>query len=95
MKKIILLVACVCFHFLHAQTKEGIKVTLSFQNSSKIQVINLFEKETGYQFYFIEDWIDEKPISGSYSNTLLSTILTTVFKDTFINFYLSKFIVDF
>ena len=90
MKKIILLVVCFCFHFLHAQTKEEPRVTVSFQNSSKIQVINLLEKETGYQFYFIEDWIDEKPISGNYSNTLLSTILTTVFKDTFINFYLSN-----
>lgn len=90
MKKIILLVACFCFHFTNAQIKEDPRVTLSFQNSSKIDVINLLEKETGFQFYFIEDWIDTKPISGNYSNTLLSAVLSTIFEDTFINFYISN-----
>ena len=82
--------ACFCFHFINAQTTNDPKVTLTFENATKIEIINQLEQNTEYKFYFIKDWIDNKPISGKYVNTALSIVLSDIFKDTFINFYISN-----
>ena len=69
--------------------KNNENISLSFENSTRLDVIKQIEKNTDYQFYFIESWLDDSLISGDYSNILITTILTDVFENTEVNYYIS------
>ena len=48
--------------------RESQKISLSFENSSRKDIIAQIEEKTGYRFYFVENWLDDKLISGNYEN---------------------------
>ncbi len=75
-------------HTLLAQ-KNNKEISIQFEKSSKIDVIKQIENITDYHFYFIESWLDDTLISGKYNNTSLNIILSDIFKDTTINYYIS------
>ena len=70
--------------------RESQKISLSFENSSRKDVIAQIEEKTGYRFYFVENWLDDKLISGNYENKPVADILDEVFKETVINYYISS-----
>lgn len=73
---------------MHSQNETENKITINFNNSSKLKVVKQLEELSNYNFYFVEDWLDEKPISGQYNNASLSLILNDIFKNTVINYYI-------
>lgn len=73
------------------QNKNQEKITLSFKDLSKSEVIKEIEKKSNYYFYFIESWLkDDKLMSGNYNNADLTTVLNDLFKDSPINFFISS-----
>lgn len=89
MKKIIVLIFFFNFYFLFAQKGMEKKISITFENSSKIEVIKQIEKASNYQFYFIEDWFDDKTISGQFNNVTINMLLDEILKNTVINYYIS------
>lgn len=90
MKKLLLLLILffnICI--LHAQVNEK-RLSISYSNESKLDVLKKIESITDYKFYFISSWLDETKISGKYQNKSISEILKEVFKNTVINFYISN-----
>lgn len=63
------------------------KVSVSFEQSNRTQVLEQIQALTGYQFYYVQDWLGDDLISGSYTDTSVKEILNEVFKETVINFY--------
>ena len=89
MKNLLLLFLFFSISYTSFAQQNNEKISLQFENSSKIDVINQIEDLTDYHFYFIESWLDDALISGNYNNVPLNTILNDIFKDTVINFYIS------
>lgn len=88
MRKIIILIFFFSLNLMHSQNETENKITINFNNSSKLEVVKQLEELSNYNFYFVEDWLDEKPISGQYNNASLSLILNDIFKNTVINYYI-------
>ncbi|WP_298546277.1 TonB-dependent receptor [uncultured Aquimarina sp.] len=63
-------------------------VTLSFENSDLISVLNQIEDKTEFHFYFIDSWLIEyKGMSGNYNNVPMTKVLKELFENTVVNFY--------
>ncbi len=65
------------------------KISLSFENSTRVEVLEQIESLTPYRFFFVEDWFDNLKISGEYESTALRLILNDLFTNTVINYYFS------
>ncbi len=88
-KKIGLLFLFLSVQSLVSQETEPV-LSLKYENALKIDVLKKIESLSKYQFFFVEDWLDKKPISGDFKNTSLPVILETIFKETVINYYIYK-----
>ncbi|MBI6120285.1 TonB-dependent receptor [Salegentibacter maritimus] len=54
------------------------------------EVLLEIESQSNYTFFFVDSWLDADPISVNFQNKPLNTILTEVFKDTYLNYYVYK-----
>ncbi len=86
MKKALTILLTLSFYFSEAQDNTT-KISLSFKNSTTKDVLTQIEEITDYQFFYVDDWFSNKPISGDYKNVLVNTVLEEIFKNTIINFY--------
>ena len=68
--------------------QETQKISLSFSNANKIEVLEQIERLTDYHFYFVEEWLDDVPVSGTYQNIETLDVLEGIFKNTITNFYI-------
>jgi hypothetical protein len=82
-----LMLSLICSSFIGAQTKDS-NISLNFKNQHIREVLVEIEKETGYKFFFEENWLDLNNISGDYSQAKLSNILDDLFKETSINYFI-------
>ncbi|MCK5402088.1 MAG: hypothetical protein KAJ28_10690, partial [Flavobacteriaceae bacterium] len=80
-----LILVIVCFQ-ARGQNQEPI-LTLSFEDTEIKEVLDQIENKTNIKFYYVEEWIKDKHITGNYNNVSITTILDDVFKETVINFY--------
>lgn len=87
MKKAFLIFALVSLHISFAQNTPQ-NITISYQNATRIEVINQIEQQTDFRFYFVEEWLNNELVSGSFTNSSLGVILEDLFDDTLINFYI-------
>jgi len=81
----------ILFVFAFSQVNsQNIKteLTLSFENTKIIDVLNQIENATDIKFFYIEDWIKDIYVSGNYNKASIDTILKDIFKNTVINYYL-------
>jgi len=88
MRKFLAIVLLFSFHWVIAQ-ENTTKITVSFTNVSIPDALSSIEQKTDYKFYYIEDWFDNKLISGSFQDTSVSDILDAIFKETVINYFVS------
>ncbi len=65
-------------------------ISISFDSVEAREVLNRIESTTAYRFYFVEDWLDKKLISGTYKDVPIHKVLEDVFNETVINFYILK-----
>jgi hypothetical protein len=91
MRKLTILLLLLIFNqLIYSQYKTEL-ITIEYSNISKIDVINKIEAISNYKFYYQEDWINENVlISGNHKDKTIKEILTAVFEDTNINFFIDK-----
>jgi len=81
---------CVSLLFLSLQlcfAQESRKISISFENENLFSAIKKIEEVSGSKFYYSENWIPEKNISGKYNNVKLEKILEEIFSETLLNYY--------
>ena len=88
MKRLILVLLILSAVCSYAQDGTE-KISLSFENSTRVEVLEQIESLTPYRFFFVEDWFDNLKISGEYESTALRLILNDLFTNTVINYYFS------
>ncbi|AXT19908.1 TonB-dependent receptor [Flavobacteriaceae bacterium AU392] len=90
MKYFLLLLFCISSHLLLSQNIENEKrISIEYENSTRVDIIKKIENLSGYRFYFIENWFDKTLISGKYDNVFLNDILDDLFNKTIINYYIT------
>ena len=65
------------------------KVSFSFENSTRVEVLEQLESLTPYRFFFVDDWFNNQKISGQYEDTAFRLILNDLFTNTVVNYYFS------
>ena len=73
-----------------AFSQQGPQITLSYESQPFPEVIAELERQSGYKFYFVEEWLPKKTVSGSFENKPLQEVLDTLLKDTLLNFYIME-----
>lgn len=68
-----------------AQIKE-ITISLNTQGETKGQLLKIIEDRAGVKFYYLPEWLDDKPIYKSYENSTIQLILEDIFADTNLHF---------
>ncbi len=63
------------------------KISLSYTNVSREEVLHQIEEKMDFQFFYLDQWLGSGKISGDYKEVPLDEVLTAIFKDTEINFY--------
>lgn len=63
-------------------------LSLSFEDKTIKEVILQIESASNYRFFFKEKWLGTETISRSYSDKSIEFILTDIFKETVLNFYI-------
>ncbi|HEA30752.1 MAG TPA: TonB-dependent receptor [Leeuwenhoekiella sp.] len=71
-----------------AQEKEDISV--DFENTSLSNALSSIEDQTDYRFYYKEDWLTSYKVSATFNNAPLETVLTTIFKETELNYVIRR-----
>ena len=66
------------------------KISLNYSNELKIDVLKKIESKSNYKFFFIDKWLDDKKISGNFVKKSIKDILNEVFKETVINYFITK-----
>ena len=87
MKTFFLIVFIISSHLIFSQN-DSEKISLEYNNLTKIEIIKRIEVLTNYHFYFIEDWFDNKRYTGKYDNITLIALLDDLFKDTILNYHI-------
>lgn len=88
MRSITTIVLLLCFTFLMGQEEER-NVSLEIQNKSITELLSEIERKAGFQFYYAEQWLDSTALNKSYENESVETILTDLFQNTQINFFIT------
>lgn len=66
-------------------------INLTYSNINRIEVLKKIETSSQYRFYFQEDWFDKNVlVSGDFSNKSIQEILSKVFEETDLNFFIDK-----
>ncbi len=74
-------------HYTFAQ--EGTtKISVSFNDISLIEALDIIEKNTEYQFFYLKSWLEDKTVSGNYQDAHVDKILEDLFQKTVLNFYI-------
>ncbi|GMN09619.1 carboxypeptidase-like regulatory domain-containing protein [Croceitalea sp. MTPC9] len=63
-------------------------ISISFEDLSRVNVLERLENLTEYEFYYIAEWFDDKLISGEYKDVKLDLLLKDIFEGTNINYFL-------
>ncbi|MBU3009975.1 TonB-dependent receptor [Polaribacter vadi] len=85
MKKHIFFVLFFCAYLTNAQQK----ITLTYTDLTRVEVIKKIEEKSSYRFYYVKDWLKDKTlVSGSFIDKDLSDVLNNLFNGTLVNYYI-------
>lgn len=73
-----------------AISQEGPLISISFEEQPFSEVIAELERQSGHTFYFVEEWLPKKNISGNFQNQPLHTVLDTLLMDTLLNYHIME-----
>ncbi|GAB5400202.1 MAG: carboxypeptidase-like regulatory domain-containing protein [Aureisphaera sp.] len=85
-KKLFLLACMLLSGIISGQ--EVNNITISFQNETLEEALLKLERETGIQFYFERSWLKDKIVSSNFSEDSMEDVLSGLFEETTINYYL-------
>jgi len=63
------------------------QISLTFENSTIKEVLDEIEGLTDYKFYYAEEWLGDKMVSGSYTDVPTENVLNDIFQGTVLNYY--------
>jgi hypothetical protein len=63
-------------------------LTIAFDNETRQSAIEKIEAASGYVFYFDQSWLGDGRVSGNFENQPVDAILTSIFENTALNFYI-------
>lgn len=91
MRKIILTLFLFAFQTLAFSQEKKNTISIEFKNADLKTAIESLEKNTGYKFYFDENWIksDTFLINKTYTNTSIDEILGGIFEKTNLNYFIT------
>lgn len=64
-------------------------ISISFENETIPAVIERLETQTGYRFFYVDEWLGTSLISGNYVAVELDALLGEIFRDTDIQFHMA------
>jgi hypothetical protein len=64
------------------------KISITYTNLTKKEVILALEKKTTYKFYFIDSWLDSSKVSGEFRDVSIDTVIKNILGDTSLNYYI-------
>ncbi|WP_228011999.1 TonB-dependent receptor [Flavobacterium hungaricum] len=75
---------------MYSQNQQN-TITINYSNINRIEVLKKIETASSFKFYFQDEWIDKNIlISGNFENTNIQDVLSKVFADTELNFFIDK-----
>ncbi|ESU29386.1 putative outer membrane protein [Flavobacterium limnosediminis JC2902] len=91
MKKILFTLLITLLHQIAVAQVEEKKFSFTLNAVPLEKVIETIEQESGYTFYFDEDWIRNypEPVTMQLTDVTLETALNTIFQNTALNYYVS------
>lgn len=84
MRKYILLLLLVVSCTLWSQEK----ISISYKNLTKKEVILALEEKTNYTFYFLDSWLDNSKMNGNFNEVSIDKIVKNLLQDTSLNYFL-------
>jgi hypothetical protein len=84
-KHISILLLLVSFNVLSQE-----KISITYNNLTKKEVIVALEKKTNYKFYFIDSWLDDSKISGAFKAVSIDEIIKNIVNGTSLNYYIKN-----
>ncbi len=88
-KKNILRKLTVIFCLLINGIGSSQNISLDLKDNSLKEALVSIENQTGYTFFFVDDWVSNVQVSGNYTNVSVDDVLNKLFKNTNLNFYFS------
>ena len=85
MKKYLIYFLFITYSSLVSQTKQE-SISISYQEKTKKEIILLIEKNTNYQFYYIDNWLDDEKHSDNFKNASIDQILRKILSNTSLNY---------
>ncbi|SHG21836.1 TonB-dependent receptor [Flagellimonas flava] len=76
-----------CVFWGVSQTSGG-RITVTFENWTLKELASHIQETTDYHFFYVDQWLVQDTISGSFSNTPLENVLKEVLGNTDINYFL-------
>ena len=67
---------------------EGQALTITFSEMSLQEVFQQIQNKTGQTFFYVEEWIPARKISGNYTNVDLPELMQDVLGGTNLNYYI-------
>ena len=89
MRIVVSLILLLCFAPVIGQEKTT-NLSLDVQDKSVKEILFEIEQKTDYQFYYADEWFDNKKLSKNYDDTSLENILKDLFSDSKINFFIDS-----
>jgi hypothetical protein len=87
MKRIISVFAALTISLLcYGQDHE--RISVSFDHSPLLSLIDQVEKETPFRFFFIQSWIDTVSVTVSLRNAAIPDVIRQALRETQINYYI-------
>jgi len=69
-----------------AQQKEA-PITVSFDDMPLKEAMKILERETAYDFFYLEPWLEGEKVSGVFENAPINELLEEILKNTILNFH--------
>ena len=88
MKRFFSMMLFYCSALVFSQ-EQAATFSISYQDETISSVLENVEKQTGYRFFYVEDWLGDTTRSGDDVNINLDSFLTKILEGTDIQFYIA------
>lgn len=87
-KKLLSMLFLLSCQLISAQS--DIRVSLNFQNTAVTEALEEIERQTGLHFFYLEEWVGDRTISGDFEQVPVENVLQQIFENTLVNFFFMR-----
>lgn len=81
---------CLLFNLIIYAQESKDTITVSFVDTPLVEALETISQKSGYDFFYIEEWVATVAISGTYKNEPIDFVLTELLAKTLLNYHLIK-----